>query len=92
MPIFFIISYFLKKQNIIKNLLKDQVQLNDNKWNILLGAWIAFFVFCGLLNLYVANYYSEEYWVEFKFYFLGVVLPVLFIVLNGVYIGINVKK
>tara|TARA_B100000767_G_C19767309_1_gene538224 strand:+ start:1622 stop:2236 length:615 start_codon:yes stop_codon:yes gene_type:complete len=90
--LFFIISYFLKKQNIIKNLLKDQVQLNDNKWNILLGAWIAFFVFCGLLNLYIANYYSEEYWVEFKFYFLGVVLPVLFIVLNGVYIGINVKK
>ena len=59
--LFFIISYFLKKQNIIKNLLKDQVQLNDNKWNILLGAWIVFFVFCGLLNLYVANYYSEEY-------------------------------
>ena len=90
--LFFIISYFLTNQNMIKNLLKDQVKLSNKKWNILLGAWIIFFVLCGLLNLYVANYYSEEKWVEFKFYFLGIVLPVTFIILNGIYIGINVKK
>ena len=90
--LFFIISYFIKRTNVIKNLLKEQIELTNKKWNILLSSWIIFFVFCGFLNLYVANYYSEEQWVEFKFYFLGIVLPVFFIILNGLYIGINTKK
>ena len=90
--LFFIISYIIKRTNVIKNLLKEQIELTNKKWNILLSSWIIFFVFCGFLNLYVANYYSEEQWVEFKFYFLGVVLPVFFIILNGLYIGINTKK
>jgi intracellular septation protein len=90
--LFFIIGYFIKRTNVIKNLLKEQIELTNKKWNILLSSWIIFFVFCGFLNLYVANYYSEEQWVEFKFYFLGIVLPVFFIILNGLYIGINTKK
>ena len=90
--LFFIISYFIKRTNVIKNLLKEQIELTNKKWNILLSSWIIFFVFCGFLNLYVANYYSEEEWVEFKFYFLGIVLPVFFIILNGLYIGVNTKK
>ena len=90
--LFFIISYIIKRTNVIKNLLKEQIELTNKKWNILLSSWIIFFVFCGFLNLYVANYYSEEQWVEFKFYFLGIVLPVFFIILNGLYIGINTKK
>ena len=90
--LFFIISYFIKRTNVIKILLKEQIELTNKKWNILLGSWIIFFVFCGFLNLYIANYYSEEQWVEFKFYFLGIVLPVFFIILNGLYIGINTKK
>ncbi|MDC0482196.1 septation protein IspZ [Gammaproteobacteria bacterium] len=90
--LFFIISYIIKRTNVIKNLLKEQIELTNKKWNILLSSWIIFFVFCGFLNLYVANYYSEEQWVGFKFYFLGIVLPVFFIILNGLYIGINTKK
>ena len=80
--LFFIISYIIKRTNVIKNLLKEQIELTNKKWNILLSSWIIFFVFCGFLNLYVANYYSEEQWVEFKFYFLGIVLPVFFIILT----------
>ena len=89
---FFILNYLLKKENIIKKLLQDQIELDNKKWMILSNSWIIFFIFCGFLNLYVANFYSEAKWVEFKFYILGIILPVVFIILNGIYIGFNAKK
>jgi intracellular septation protein len=89
---FFILNYLLKKENIIKKLLQDQIELDNKKWMILSNSWIIFFIFCGFLNLYVANFYSEAKWVEFKFYILGIMLPIVFIVLNGIYIGFNAKK
>ena len=90
--VFFILNYLLKKENIIKKLLQDQIELDNKKWIILSNSWIIFFIFCGFLNLYVANFYSEAKWVEFKFYILGIILPVVFIILNGIYIGFNAKK
>ena len=89
---FFILNYLLKKENIIKKLLQDQIELDNKKWMILSNSWIIFFIFCGFLNLYVANFYSEAKWVEFKFYILGIILPIVFIILNGIYIGFNAKK
>ena len=89
---FFILNNLLKKENIIKKLLQDQIELDNKKWIILSNSWIIFFIFCGFLNLYVANFYSEAKWVEFKFYILGIILPVVFIILNGIYIGFNAKK
>ena len=80
------------KENIIKRLLQEQIELDDDKWKILSNSWIIFFLICGFLNLYVASYFSEEKWVEFKFYILGIALPIAFIVLNGIYIGSNSKK
>lgn len=90
--VFFILNYLLKKENIIKKLLQDQIELDNKKWMILSNSWIIFFIFCGFLNLYVANFYSEAKWVEFKFYILGIILPIVFIILNGIYIGFNAKK
>lgn len=89
---FFILNNLLKKENIIKKLLQDQIELDNKKWMILSNSWIIFFIFCGFLNLYVANFYSEAKWVEFKFYILGIILPIVFIILNGIYIGFNAKK
>jgi len=90
--LFFILNNIISKENIIKKLLKEQIELDNKKWSILSNSWIIFFVFCGILNLYVANFYTEEAWVEFKFYILGIILPIIFIILNGIYIGINTKN
>jgi len=90
--LFFIINNLFSKENIIKKLLQDQIDLDSKKWSILSNSWVIFFILCGFLNLYVANFYSEESWVEFKFYILGIILPIIFIVLNGIYIGFNTKK
>ena len=90
--LFFIANQLIKKENIIKKLLQDQIVLDEKKWKILSNSWIIFFIACGVLNLYVANFFPEEKWVEFKFYILGIILPVSFILLNGVYVGIYAKK
>jgi intracellular septation protein len=90
--LFFIFNEFFRKENMIKTLLQEQINLDKTQWKILSNSWIVFFIVCGLLNLYVANYYSEEKWVEFKFYILGIALPIAFIILNGIYVGINAKK
>ena len=90
--LFFILNNIISKENIIKKLLEEQIELDNKKWSVLSNSWIIFFVFCGILNLYVANFYTEEAWVEFKFYILGIILPIIFIILNGVYIGISTKN
>ena len=90
--LFFIINQVMKKENIIKKLLKEQVTLSKKNWDTLTYSWIIFFIVCGTMNLYVANFFTEEKWVEFKFYVLGIVLPIIFIALNGVFIGIKTKN
>ncbi len=90
--LFFIANLLIGKENIIKKLIQDQIVLDDANWKFLTNSWIIFFLLCGVLNLYVAYSYPEETWVEFKFYILGIVLPVIFIILNGIYLGIYAKK
>ena len=90
--LFFIINQVMQKENIIKKLLQEQVTLSKNNWDTLAYSWIIFFIVCGIINLYVANFFTEEKWVEFKFYVLGIILPIIFITLNGIFIGIKTKS
>jgi len=47
-------SQFIGKKNIIQKQLDAAIQLPDPIWIRLNMMWVAFFMFCGLLNLYVA--------------------------------------
>ena len=90
--LFFIVNALIGKENMMKKLLQEQISLDEKNWKFLTNSWIFFFIFCGFLNIYVAHYFPEETWVEFKFYVLGIILPVIFIVMNGVYLSIYAKK
>ncbi|MCN4145292.1 MAG: septation protein A [Thiohalomonas sp.] len=69
-------SQFVGKKNIIQRQLDEAIQLPESIWVRLNIIWVAFFMFCGLLNLYVAFYYGAELtaearqaiWVDFKMY------------------------
>lgn len=69
-------SHFIGKKNIIQRQLDAAIKLPDAIWSRLNFMWVAFFLFCGLLNLYVAFFYGlelseqvrQEIWVEFKLY------------------------
>jgi intracellular septation protein len=65
-------------RNLIRVMLSEQVQLPDAVWTRLNWSWIAFFVFMGALNLYVAYNYSTDLWVNFKL-FGGMGLMLVFV-------------
>jgi intracellular septation protein len=66
-------------RNLIRALLGDQMRLPDAIWAKLNWAWVAFFAFMGVVNLYVAFNYSEKVWATFKL-FGGMGLMFLFVV------------
>jgi intracellular septation protein len=72
----------LAGRNVIRALLADQMRLPETVWNRLNWAWVAFFAFMGVANLYVAFNYSEKIWATFKL-FGGMGLMLLFVVVQS---------
>ena len=66
-------------RNLVRALLSEQMRLPDSTWKKLNWAWVAFFAFMGLANLYVAFNYSEKVWATFKL-FGGMGLMLVFVV------------
>ncbi len=62
-----LIPQFFKKY-LIKSLLEKQVTLPEDGWKKLNISWVLFFIFLGCLNLYVAQNFSTDFWVEFKLF------------------------
>lgn len=80
-----LVSQFIFKKPIIKQMLGKEITLPENVWSNLNIAWAIFFLALGLLNIYVAFSLPQEVWVNFKvFGLLGATL--VFTVLSGVYI------
>jgi len=69
----------LLRRNLIRTMLSDQMHLPEPVWARLNWSWVGFFVFMGLLNLYVAFTYSEKIWATFKL-FGGLGLMIAFVV------------
>ncbi|WP_445399751.1 septation protein A [Zobellella sp. An-6] len=62
-------------KNPLKQMLGKELTLPDAIWDRANLAWVGFFLFCGLLNIYVAFNLSQELWVNFKvFGLLGLTL------------------
>lgn len=87
----FIGSQFIGKKNIIQRMLQDNIDLPEPVWTKLNLAWAVFFVFSGVINIYVAFNYDEETWINFKvFGLLGITL--IFVLLQGVYLSKYLKE
>jgi len=80
-----LVSQFLFKKPIIKQMLSKELSMPDNIWNKLNTAWALFFAALGVLNIYIAFNLPQEVWVNFKvFGLLGATLA--FTVLSGIYL------
>ena len=78
-------SHFIGDKLLIKRVMGHALTLPDAVWTRLNLAWIAFFLFCGAANLFVA-FTFHSIWVDFKvFGSLG--LTVLFLVGQGIYLS-----
>lgn len=88
--IVFVGSSFFGKKTLIEKMMDGNITLPTKVWGRLNIAWALFFTFMGALNLYVAYYYSTDFWVNFKL-FGGAGLTVFFIILQAVYLTNHVS-
>jgi intracellular septation protein len=85
MGLAFWLSPLFTGKNLLKVLMGEQLELPANVWRRLNLAWIAFFAFMGLLNLWVAYNFSTGTWVNFKL-FGGIGLMLVFTLAQGFYL------
>jgi len=72
------------KRNVLKSMLGSQLELPDRVWFTLNTAWVFYCLFMSLSNAYVALYYSEEAWADFKVW--GYIFPLLFLIGQAIYL------
>ncbi|MDG1581324.1 septation protein A [Pseudomonas sp. GOM6] len=78
-------SHFIGDKVLIQRIMGHAITLPPLIWTRLNLAWVAFFVFSGCANLFVA-FTFHDIWVDFKvFGSLG--MTVLFLVAQGVYLA-----
>lgn len=78
-------------KNLIRSLLAEKIELPDAAWQKLNLSWIGFFVFMGIINLYVAYNFSTDDWVNFKL-FGGTGLMLVFVLLQGLLLSKHIEE
>lgn len=77
-----LVSLHVFGKNPMRAMLGEQISLPPPVWTRLNAAWAAFFTLMGVLNLYVAQHFSTNTWVNFKLFgFMGLML--VFVVAQG---------
>jgi intracellular septation protein len=80
-----------ERRPLIERMMGEAFPAERSVWVRLNLAWIAFFIFVGALNLYVAYNFSEATWVNFKLF--GVIgLTVVFLVAQGFWLYSKVPE
>jgi intracellular septation protein len=75
----FLGSQVIGKKTLIERMMGHAISAPSAVWGRLNWAWTLFFVFMGLLNLYVAFNFSEDTWVNFKLFgMMGLTLVFVF--------------
>ena len=90
MGLAFWVSQTLFRKNLLQSLIGDQLELPPTVWQRLNFAWIGFFAFMGLLNLYVAYSFSTSTWATFKA-FGATGLMLVFMLAQGLYLSRHLK-
>lgn len=71
----FLVSQFVLKKPLIKQMLGKEMQLPDAIWNRVNLAWAGFFAVAAATNTYIAFHLPQAVWVNFKvFGLLGMML------------------
>lgn len=76
----FLGSRFIGQRTLVDRMMSHAISVPGPVWIKLNWAWVLFFLFMGLINLYVAYNYSEETWVNFKLFgMMGLTIAFVFI-------------
>lgn len=74
------------RQNLVKAIMSEGIELPEPIWKKLAIAWGVFFLFKGTLNLWVAYTFSTDVWVNFKL-FGGMGLMLAFVIAQALWIS-----
>ena len=61
-------SAFIGQKNLLQRMLESNMVLPPRVWQNLNYACVLFFFLSGILNLYVAYNFSQDFWVNFKLF------------------------
>ena len=87
----FLGSQFIGSRPVVRRLMGSKVSLSDGAWTRLNLGWTGFFVLLGAANLYVAQRFSTDVWVDFKLFGI-LTLTLLFIVGQTVWLMRQVRQ
>jgi intracellular septation protein len=82
----FLLSEYFMQRSLVRRMLDQIGEFSTQVVRNLSHAWGLFFIFLGVLNLYVAYNFSEEIWVNFKLFGL-MGLSLLFIIGQSLYLA-----
>lgn len=85
-----IVTHLIGKP-VIKGMLGKELTLPDSVWAKINWAWVVFFAFCAVLNVYVAFTLPLDVWVNFKVFGL-LAATLVFTLLTGLYIYKQMPK
>ncbi|MGF1720537.1 septation protein A [Vibrio kyushuensis] len=78
------VSHLIGK-SVIKGMLAKELTLPEKVWANITWAWVGFFSFCALLNIYVAYEMPLDFWVNFKVF--GLLAATFgYTILTGIYV------
>jgi intracellular septation protein A len=84
------LGHLVLKRNFLQSLMGSQLELPAPVWLRLLWAWAGFFVFMGVVNLWVAFNFDLDTWVSYKL-FGGMGLMLVFVVIQALYLSRFIK-
>jgi len=73
-----------RKSSPLQAMLGNEIQLPPFAWRRLTYAWIVFSLCMAALNLYIAEYWSQEAWVNFKVFGI-LAITLIFTIFTGAY-------
>ncbi len=82
--IVFLASQWIGDKTIVERLFAQAADLGREQWVKLNLMWVAFFIFAGGLNIYVAYSFSQQVWVNFKVFGL-LALTLIFVIIQAVW-------
>lgn len=84
-------SHWIGKKSLLFRMLGNKISLPEKIWFRLSIAWALFFLFLGILNIYVMYHYSLNAWVNFKLFgTLG--LTLLFVIAQTIYMSKHMES
>ena len=79
-------SQYIGKKTLIERMMAHALDVPKKIWTQVNFSWGVFFALVGIVNIYVAYNYSEEFWVDFKLF--GVLgMTFIFMIAQGIYLA-----